>query len=81
MAGVEAEADRYADESVVSDGLRQSLEILGGKCQKLLTMLYIEERSYQEISDSANLPMGAIGPTRARCLDKLKKIVLKLELI
>lgn len=54
--------------------LREAVTKLGGKCTPLLESLYLrEESSYQEISDRLGIPMGAIGPTRARCLDKLRK--------
>jgi DNA-directed RNA polymerase specialized sigma24 family protein len=29
--------------------------------------------SYEEISAALGMPIGAIGPTRARCLDKLRR--------
>jgi len=38
-------------------------------------MLYLEtgQIPYQEIADALDLPVGSIGPTRARCLKKLLK--------
>jgi DNA-directed RNA polymerase specialized sigma24 family protein len=41
-------------------------------------MLYlVEDSSYQSVSDSLGIPVGAIGPTRARCLEKLRKILIE----
>jgi DNA-directed RNA polymerase specialized sigma24 family protein len=40
-------------------------------------MLYFDVRSlsYQEISQEIGMPVASIGPNRARCLEKLKKIL------
>ena len=40
----------------------------------LLVMLHAEpQHSYREISHALGIPPGSIGPTRARCLEKLRK--------
>lgn len=74
MERQEATAESDAVEGVRSQVLRDSVEKLGGRCRDLLTRLYLtEEASYAEISEEIGIPVGAIGPTRARCLDKLRK--------
>jgi len=46
---------------------------LSDRCQGLLRMLVSEEEpSYETISAALDMPIGAIGPTRMRCLEKLK---------
>jgi DNA-directed RNA polymerase specialized sigma24 family protein len=30
--------------------------------------------SYQEVAASLQMPIGSIGPTRARCLSKLRRL-------
>ena len=41
--------------------------------RNLLILLHTEPRaSYQEISETFGMPTGSIGPTRARCLNKLR---------
>lgn len=57
--------------------VRAAIGHLGNPCRELLTMLfYAEPRpAYSEISQSLALPEGSIGPTRARCLEKLMKIL------
>lgn len=70
--------ERSAEENAVqaerAEILRRLTNELQDRCRDLLTMLYLEdEPSYQEISDKLGMPIGAIGPTRARCLDKLRK--------
>lgn len=42
-------------------------------CQQLLRLLTIEPAlSYEEIAEVTGRPVGSLGPTRARCLDRLK---------
>lgn len=46
---------------------------LGERCQLLLRMLITDPpASYEEISARLDIPVGSIGPTRARCLDSLR---------
>jgi RNA polymerase sigma factor (sigma-70 family) len=58
--------------------LRQALELLDERCRSLLTMLFREADevlSYDEIAGRLATRVGSIGPTRARCLDKLRRLV------
>ncbi len=59
------------------DGIR-SLDV---RCRNLLTALYLNDppHSYQKISRTLGLPLGSIGPTRARCLQKLRESVFPLS--
>lgn len=54
--------------------VRESVESLQDRCRRLLQMLYFDpaDPSYEEISRALGLPVSSIGPTRARCLDKLR---------
>ncbi|MCP4568285.1 MAG: sigma-70 family RNA polymerase sigma factor [FCB group bacterium] len=47
---------------------------LSQKCRSLLTMLFLEPKvfTYREISLRTGIPVSSIGPTRQRCLDKLR---------
>jgi RNA polymerase sigma factor (sigma-70 family) len=62
--------------------LRQGLVQLGGRCQELLEALYLGagEPSYETIAAQLSMKVGSIGPTRARCLEKLEKILVELGL-
>ncbi|HEY7594669.1 MAG TPA: sigma-70 family RNA polymerase sigma factor [Actinophytocola sp.] len=54
--------------------LRAALESLSDRCRHLLTLLFGEPPTpYIAISDSLGMPVGAIGPSRARCLDALRR--------
>jgi RNA polymerase sigma factor (sigma-70 family) len=61
---------RWADQALV----REALERLGGRCKKLLWLLYYDNQqpSYDVISRRLEIPVGSIGPTRARCLQKMR---------
>jgi RNA polymerase sigma factor (sigma-70 family) len=70
--------ERSAEDNAIlaerAELLRRHTQALNDRCRDLLTMLYLEEDpSYQEISEQLQMPIGAIGPTRARCLEKLRK--------
>jgi len=55
------------------DALRAAFAKLSQRCRQLLQMLFAEPPvAYAEVSSSMNIPVGAIGPTRRRCLAKLR---------
>lgn len=51
---------------------------LGEPCHQLLWRLYFNEEnsSYAEIARDLNISPNSIGPTRSRCLEKLKTILI-----
>jgi RNA polymerase sigma factor (sigma-70 family) len=54
--------------------LAAAVDRLPGRDRELLGLLCAEPaRSYAEISDRLDMPIGSIGPTRARCLDRLRR--------
>jgi RNA polymerase sigma factor (sigma-70 family) len=57
--------------------VRETLESLPERCRNLLTMLFYEkdELSYAEIARRMAMPVPSVGPTRARCLEKMKKLL------
>ena len=56
--------------------LWRAFERLDERCQLLLRMLMTDEApSYAAVSESLEMPIGAIGPTRQRCLDKLRRLL------
>jgi len=58
--------------------LRQGLDRLDERCRELLLLVFRDEDEklgYDEIARRMNMPMGSLGPTRARCLDKLRRLV------
>jgi RNA polymerase sigma factor (sigma-70 family) len=58
-----------------------ALEQLGERDRALLRMLVADPRpSYEEIGAALDMPVGSIGPTRARCLRKLRREAERLGL-
>lgn len=54
--------------------LREGLTQLPPRCRNLLTLLIAQPPvPYAQISERLGIPVGAIGPTRARCLAKLRR--------
>jgi RNA polymerase sigma factor (sigma-70 family) len=54
--------------------LRSAFAEMQRGCRELLAMLMSDPpRSYAEISATLGIPVGSIGPTRARCLDQLRR--------
>jgi len=54
--------------------LRAAFADLPQRCRQLLSMLLSEPPlSYAKISAALSMPVGSIGPQRARCLDRLRR--------
>jgi len=53
--------------------VREALATLNPRCRALLEQLYfeVEPSEYREIATRLGMPVGSIGPTRARCLHAL----------
>lgn len=53
---------------------RRALAELPDRDRKLLGLLFSDPpKSYKEISSTLGIPVGAIGPTRARCLTRIRR--------
>lgn len=72
---------REARESVEDDVLRAAdqrvlwaaVGRLNERCQRLLRIIAFHDRpDYAALSQELGMPMGSIGPTRGRCLDKVR---------
>ena len=60
------------------DALRRSFSRLRPSDQSLLRLLLAEPRpAYEEISAALGIPIGSIGPTRARALVRLRRELFK----
>jgi RNA polymerase sigma factor (sigma-70 family) len=54
--------------------LREAFTHLPPECQRLVAMLTADPPvPYAEISARLAMPVGSIGPTRSRCLDKMRR--------
>jgi len=54
--------------------VRRAFARISERCQGLLRLMAAPEPfSYEEIASATGMAIGAIGPTRARCLDQLRR--------
>jgi RNA polymerase sigma factor (sigma-70 family) len=77
------EALQFVDDTAIDEeillaernaALPEALAELPSRCQQLLSMLLTDPpHSYAEISRALHIPIGSIGPQRARCLDRLRR--------
>ena len=71
--------DTYSPEAVAEEHERQelvrrALDVLSLRCQTLLRALaFSPDHTYADISAALDMPVGSIGPTRGRCLDRLRQ--------
>jgi RNA polymerase sigma factor (sigma-70 family) len=57
----------------------EALTRLPERCQKLLRIVAWEPRpDYSSVAETLDMPIGSIGPTRRRCLDKLRAELAEL---
>jgi RNA polymerase sigma factor (sigma-70 family) len=79
------QSDHQPDERVLRleerDAVRAALEALDGRCRTLLILLFdaAEPLSYAEVAATLGVSAGSVGPTRARCLEKLRRIFEQLD--
>jgi RNA polymerase sigma factor (sigma-70 family) len=71
------DANSAADEWLLAQerriALRTAYAGLSERCRQLLALLFGDPVTpYDEISTTLGMPVGTIGPTRQRCLDKLR---------
>lgn len=76
---IAAENDEAVDADLLTEERDQMLwsliSMLPARCQLLLSVLHAESRlSYVEIGEALDMPTGSIGPTRARCLEHLRRL-------
>ena len=70
--------DKAIDEEILmaerNASLRAGFAELPAPCQQLLSLLISDPpSSYASIHDALGIPVGSIGPQRARCLDRLRR--------
>jgi DNA-directed RNA polymerase specialized sigma24 family protein len=68
-------ADEYCADLERAQILRSALAELPERCQTILNEFLQEESSdnYRDIARRLQIPIGSIGPTRARCLAQLRE--------
>ena len=62
--------------------LRSALAEMSDRCRTLLeAFLNDEEANYRDVARRLGIPIGSIGPTRARCFAKLKDMLASRGLV
>jgi RNA polymerase sigma factor (sigma-70 family) len=57
-------------------GVWAALGELGERCQALLRVLVADPPpTYEEVGAALDMPVGSIGPTRQRCLERLRLVI------
>jgi RNA polymerase sigma factor (sigma-70 family) len=57
----------------------KAFKTLDGACRELLRLMTIDPPlSYEELSELTGRPIGSLGPTRARCLEKLRSAITRI---
>jgi len=79
LSGIE-DHDRSPEDALLASerdqALRHAIGQLPVRCQKLLELLYSEPPpSYADIAAAVGASIGSIGPTRARCLQRLRELL------
>ncbi len=72
-------SDQPEERVLQSDGdsrLWQHIAQLTGRCQELLRVIAFADRpDYASVAEALGMPVGSIGPTRGRCLAKLRELL------
>lgn len=57
--------------------LHTGLAQLNHRCRELLLALYFDDQpaAYADVASRLSIALGSIGPTRARCLERLKQLL------
>lgn len=75
-AGTSRSAEDDAVRSDEDANLWAAVQRLTPRCQRLLRIVAFEDRpDYAGIAKDLDMPVGSIGPTRGRCLGKLRDLL------
>jgi RNA polymerase sigma factor (sigma-70 family) len=55
--------------------VRAAFEALNERCARLLELVVVLALPYTQVASMLDMPIGSIGPTRARCLDRLRALL------
>ncbi len=76
--GIPVPADPAAEAILREDQrvLWRAVEALSERCRALLRIVaFVDRPDYGEVSEALGMPVGSIGPTRGRCLAKLRTLL------
>jgi RNA polymerase sigma factor (sigma-70 family) len=74
LAAKDTDPDRALLISERSRALAEAFADLDERCRELLSLLGTDPPlQYQDVAEVLAIPIGAIGPTRTRCLEKIRR--------
>jgi len=81
MAAGGAPIEAHLEELEARALVRLALEELPPQCRRLLTAMYYEDPApaYADLARRLGTPIGSLGPTRARCLERMRAVLARLE--
>jgi DNA-directed RNA polymerase specialized sigma24 family protein len=61
----------------LAEWLDEGLLLVGKPCRDLLSALYLdpEQPSYAEVAERLGMAIGSVGPTRIRCLERMRRVL------
>jgi RNA polymerase sigma factor (sigma-70 family) len=61
----------------LGEWLYHGLSMIGQRCKDLLFTLYLDpgQPSYAEVASRLGMAVGSVGPTRIRCLERLRQVL------
>ena len=61
----------------LTEWLNHGLSLVGKPCRDLLSALYLDPKqpSYAEVAARLGMAVGSVGPTRIRCLKRLRQVL------
>lgn len=72
-------AEQALDELQQAEAVRRALDRMDARCRELLLLVFRDDDDgplgYDEVGRRLGMPTGSVGPTRARCLGKLRTLV------
>ena len=82
QVGLPEQPDSQPDETVFRDDRQRRLwahvKDLPDRCRQLISVIAFADRpDYALIAESLGMPVGSIGPTRGRCLAKLRDLLAR----
>lgn len=78
-AGIEVSPEDMVVRNHRDKALWDAVSKLPERCQRLLRVVAFADRpDYEQLSRDLGMPVGSIGPTRGRCLNKLRAALVAL---
>ena len=81
VAGYEEELDFLYIEGLANPDLLTTVYNLPQRCVQVLIKIYLEEKSFQEVSTEMNVSLGAVSSLRKRGIDVLLKLLRREDFV